>query len=186
MWPGGVVSLWVPDMFIFVIFKAMLLPDAAPAGCTSPWARRAGGRPRPSAPADPQWDTRIIDVAFLRWKVFSKHFLTPPQVQVLLWSAAAASWGVLTSSALFLLACSSWISMSFRSPSILFFILRASAWPLASASRLACSDSTARACFFLDGTYDSGQGQVNYETKLKLAGGAATVCTLKTGSSIVT
>lgn len=56
---------------------------------------------------------------------------------------------VLTSSLLFLLAWSSWISISFRSDSIFFFSLKASARPLDSASRLACSDSTARWWFFL-------------------------------------
>lgn len=58
-------------------------------------------------------------------------------------------FSVFTSSLLFLLAWSSWISISFRSVSIFFLSRSASARPLASASRLACKDSIARWWFFL-------------------------------------
>lgn len=58
-------------------------------------------------------------------------------------------FSVFTSSLLFLLAWSSWISISFRSVSIFFLSRSASARPLASASRLACNDSIARWWFFL-------------------------------------
>ena len=79
---------------------------------------------------------------------------------------------VLTSSLLFLLACSSWISISLRSASIFFFSRKASARPLASASRLACRDSIARWWFFLVMSQGKiAQSNVNYFINMQLTGG---------------
>lgn len=69
--------------------------------------------------------------------------------QIITLICCCSLFSVFTSSLLFLLAWSSWISISFRSVSIFFLSRSASARPLVSASRLACKDSIARWWFFL-------------------------------------